>query len=172
MFKHILLPTDGSELSNKAVKEAIDVARVHGAKITAMNVVGEYHLHGKHKGLGMPNLPDLERQLEASEAACAKEILDAVKQSASEAGVECNAVTPISDAPYEAIIKQAEKSGCDLIVMLLTAAKVCKRCCLAARRSRCLRTRRFPCWCAASLIPLYYAVPLFALAGEPTGART
>ncbi len=117
MFKHILLPTDGSELSNKAVKQAIAVAKVHGARITAMNVVGEPHFHVITKGLTIPDLPRLERQLEEARTARAEEMLEAVRRSASEAGVECDAVAPVSNVPYKAILKQAEESGCDVIIM-------------------------------------------------------
>jgi nucleotide-binding universal stress UspA family protein len=59
MFKHILLPTDGSKLSDKAVKQAISVAGALGAKITAVNVVGEYHLHLQDEGFVMPEIPVL-----------------------------------------------------------------------------------------------------------------
>jgi nucleotide-binding universal stress UspA family protein len=117
MFKHILLATDGSKLSNKAVKQAIAVARALEAKITAVNVVGEYHLHLADEGFIMPEIPALKKRFEEAEAARAKKILDAVRKSASEAGVECDVVTPTSDLPYDAIIKQAKKSGCDVIIM-------------------------------------------------------
>lgn len=117
MFKHILLPTDGSKLSNKAVKKAIGLARALGVKITAVNVVGEYHLRLQDEGFVMPEIAFLKKRFEEAEAARAKKILDAVRKSASEAGVKCDAVTPTSDVPYDAIIKQAKKSGCDLIIM-------------------------------------------------------
>ena len=117
MFKHILLATDGSKLSNKAVKEAIGVAKALGAKLTAVNVEGEYHLRLAYEGFVMPEIPALKKRFQEAEAARAKKIIDAVRKSASEAGVECEAVTPTSDAPYDAIIKQAKKSGCDLILM-------------------------------------------------------
>jgi nucleotide-binding universal stress UspA family protein len=117
MFKHILLPTDGSKLSNKAVKQAIGIASALGVKITAVNVIGEFHLHRQFDGYAMPELPSLKKQFEETEAAGAEKILDAVKESARKSGVECNTVTVISAVPYDAIIKQATKSKCDLIVM-------------------------------------------------------
>ena len=117
MFKHILLPTDGSELSNKAAKQAIGFAKGIGAKLTAMNVAGEYHLNLQNEGFVMPEIPALNKRFEEAEAARAKKILDAVKKSASEAGVECDVVTATSAVPYDAIIKQAKKSGCDMIIM-------------------------------------------------------
>ena len=117
MFKHILLPTDGSKLSNKAVKQAIAFAKALGAKITAIHVVGDYHLVLPDEGFIMPDVPALRKRFEAEEAVRAKKILDAVRKSASEAGVECDTVTATSDVPYETIINQATKFKCDLIIM-------------------------------------------------------
>jgi nucleotide-binding universal stress UspA family protein len=117
MFKHILLATDGSKLSNNAAKQAIALAKALGAKITAVNVVGEYHLRLQDEGFLIPEIPALRKRFEEAEAAHAKKILDAVRKSASGAGVECNTVAPTSDVPYDAIIKQARKSGCDVIIM-------------------------------------------------------
>jgi nucleotide-binding universal stress UspA family protein len=124
MFKHILLPTDGSELSNKAVKQAIELAKALGAKITALNVRGDYHLHFRDEGFDISDVAALKKRLEAAEAARAKEILEAVGTSANEAGVECDTVASTSDAPYDAILKQAKNSGCDAIIMAAYGHKI------------------------------------------------
>jgi nucleotide-binding universal stress UspA family protein len=144
MFKHILLPTDGSKLSDKAVKQAISVAGALGAKITAVNVVGEYHLHLQDEGFDMPEIPALKKRFEEAEAARAKKILDAVRKSASEAGVECDAVTATSDVPYEAIIKQAKKSGCDLIIMASHGYRGIKGILLGSETSKVLTHSKIP----------------------------
>jgi nucleotide-binding universal stress UspA family protein len=117
MFKHILLPTDGSKLSNKAVNQAISVSGALGARITAVNVITKTHLPLMDDGFIVPELPVMQKRLEKAEADHAKKILDAVLKSAADAGVKADAVTVASDFPYEAIIKQAEDSRCDLIVM-------------------------------------------------------
>jgi nucleotide-binding universal stress UspA family protein len=117
MFKHILLPTDGSKLSNKAVKRAIQLAQALGAKITAVHVIGEYSLRVQDEGFVMPEIPALKKRFEQEEAARAKKILGAVKESARKANVDCDVVTVSSNVPYEMIIKQASKSKCDLIMM-------------------------------------------------------
>lgn len=118
MLKHILLPTDGSKLSKKAVKQAIEVAKQLEARITAVYVVGEYSLHFlDDDGFIMPGVSVLKKRFEEVESAVAKKILDAVKKSAADAGVECDAVTLTSNLPYDAIVGEAKKSGCDLIVM-------------------------------------------------------
>ncbi len=117
MIKHILLPTDGSKLSNKAVKQAIEFAKALGAKITAVHVVGGYHQILPDDGFVMPEIPALKKRFEEQEAARAKTILDSVKEAAQMAGVECYVVVATGDMPYEMIIKQATKSKCDLIIM-------------------------------------------------------
>ena len=117
MFKHILLATDGSTLSDQAVQPAIRLANALGAKITAVHVVGEYHLHLHDEGFAMPNIPALKMRFEEEEAARADKILGAVKKAAADAGVACFSAVLTGDVPYERIIEQAEKSNCDVIVM-------------------------------------------------------
>jgi nucleotide-binding universal stress UspA family protein len=117
MFKHILVPTEGSKLSHKAVKQAIEVAKALGAKITALHIVGSYHLVLPDEGFEMPEIPALKKRFEEVEAARAKKILASVKEAAKIAGVECDVATATSDTPYEMIIDQATRFNCDLIVM-------------------------------------------------------
>lgn len=117
MFQHILLPTDGSKLSYKAVQQAIEVAKALGAKITALHIVGGYHPVLRDEGFAMPEIPALKKRLEEEEAAGAKKILGPVKEAAQMSGVECDLVVATSDVPYEMIINQATKFKCDLIIM-------------------------------------------------------
>lgn len=119
MLKHILLPTDGSKLSAKGVKQAIKMARALRAKITAVHVVGSYHqlVRDQEDGFMMPVISALKSDFEDRAAARAKEILSPVKAAASKAGVKCDTVAATGDFPFEAIIKQARKSKCDLIMM-------------------------------------------------------
>ena len=117
MFKHILLPTDGSKLSDKAVKQAIKLARALGAKITTVHVIEKFHLRTPDEGFELPKIPALKKRFEEEEASLAKKILDSVKEAARTAGVECDVVVAASDVPYEMIINQATKCKCDLIIM-------------------------------------------------------
>jgi len=118
MFKHILLPSDGSELSGKAADMAIRLAKELGASLTAVHVVERYHppfLKGDYK---LPEIPALLKQrYEEETAARVERILDTIKKAAAANGVKCRAVAVRSDSPYEAIIKRAQKSACDVIVM-------------------------------------------------------
>ncbi len=117
MFQHILVPTDGSEISGKAIRQAIELARALGARITALHIVNELHLHLPDEGFPIPELPALKRRYADDAAAHAKTILGSVKEAAKIAGRECDVATATSDTPYEMIIDQATRFKCDLIVM-------------------------------------------------------
>ena len=116
MYKHILLPTDGSPLSEKAVKQCIRLARSIGAKITVLNVTPEFQMI-MDEGFVMPNAALVKKRFEDETGKRSKKLLADVKANASAAGVECDCITVISGVPYDAIIKQAKKAKCDLIMM-------------------------------------------------------
>ena len=117
MYRHILVPTDGSKLSDKAVKQAIEVAKALGAKIMALHVLGELHLHLPDEGFPIPEISALKKRFAEGEATRAKKILGSVKEAAKVAGIECEVAMATSDTPYEMIIDQATRFKCDLIVM-------------------------------------------------------
>lgn len=113
MFKHILLPTDGSAASDLAVSTCMQLAKDAGARVTAVHVVPEFHLITRHREM----LEDTrETWLRDSTAAGAK-VLEGVKQAARQQGIECETVIERGDHPYEVIIREARARGCDVIVM-------------------------------------------------------
>jgi len=115
MFKHILIPTDGSQLSQDTARRAVSFAKESGAKITAFFAKPEYPIAYFGEGaLIDPTTPEKFAELADQQAA---EYLGAVQKMCEEAGVECGTVAMTSDVPYEAIIEAAEKAGCDLIFM-------------------------------------------------------
>ena len=116
MYKHIMLPTDGSRLSGKAIKQGLALARSIGAKVTAINVVPEYQMT-MDEGVVLPASIMLKKRFEQETARHSKTILAAVRSAAQAQGVSCNGVTTSSGRPYDAIIKEAAKARCDLIVM-------------------------------------------------------
>jgi nucleotide-binding universal stress UspA family protein len=117
MCKQILVPTDGSTLSDHAVEHAIGFAKQLGAKITALHVVGAYHPSLKYDAYIVPHAPAMNVHFEEADGARAKRILEAVRKSARAEGVECETAMVRGDSPSEMIIKQADCSNCDLIVM-------------------------------------------------------
>ena len=115
MFKHILVPTDGSELSRVTAQRAVSFAKETGAKITVFFAKPEYPIAYFGEGaLIDPTTPEKFAELADQQAA---EYLSEVQKQCTEAGVECLTAAATSDVPYEAIIEAAEKSGCDLIFM-------------------------------------------------------
>lgn len=115
MFKHILVPTDGSELSQDTARRAVSFAKEAGAKITAFFSKPEYPIAYFGEGaLIDPTTPEKFAELADQQAG---EYLGAVKKMCEEAGVDCDTFAATSDVPYEAIIDAAEKAGCDLIFM-------------------------------------------------------
>ncbi len=115
MFKHILVPTDGSELSQETVRRAVAFAREAGARITAFYAKPEYPVTYYGEGaLIDPTTPEKFAELAEQQA---QQVLSFVEQVCAEAGVDCGKLALTSDVPYEAIIEAADRSGCDLIFM-------------------------------------------------------
>ncbi|MGP1679071.1 MAG: universal stress protein [Burkholderiales bacterium] len=115
MFKHILVPTDGSTLSLRAAKNAVRFAKVHGARITAFYAAPEYHpnIAGDYLPANFVPLQVFEKQIKKA----ADKYLDQVKKLAAVADVACSGLYATSDSPYQAIIKAAKERKCDLIFM-------------------------------------------------------
>ena len=116
MYKHILVPTDGSKLSAKAVKQAEQFAKSVGAKMTALHVSQEYRAL-MDEGFALPAFNTFKKRFDEQNAKRSSALLESVKTSADKAGVRCDCVAVVNDLPYDAIIKQARKGKCDLIMM-------------------------------------------------------
>ena len=115
MFKHILVPTDGSPLSSDTVKRAIAFAKETGARVTFFFAKPDYPVAFYGEGaLIDPTTPDKFSEMADKQA---QEILAAHEASAKAEGVTCASLSSVSDIPYEAIIAAAESSGADLIFM-------------------------------------------------------
>ncbi len=115
MFKHILVPTDGSALSLRAAKHAVRFAVVHGARITAFYAAPEYHANiaGDYLPANFVSLDVFKKQIKKT----AGRYLDQIKKMAAVGGVSCSGLYLSDDSPYQAIIKAAKQRKCDLIFM-------------------------------------------------------
>jgi nucleotide-binding universal stress UspA family protein len=115
MFKHILVPTDGSTLSQDTARRAVEFAHDIGARITAFFAKPEYPVTYFGEGaLIDPTTPEKFSEMAEHQA---KEVLSFVTAECARLEVPCATTSATSDVPYEAIIEAAEKSGCDLIFM-------------------------------------------------------
>jgi nucleotide-binding universal stress UspA family protein len=115
MYKHILVPTDGSEISNNAVVAAVKLAKVLGAKVTGFYVTEDYPVSPFADYVpGSIPTPD---EFRAAQEARAKQYLGVLDREAKAAGVPSASAFAPAIAPYKAIIHAAEEKGCDLILM-------------------------------------------------------
>jgi nucleotide-binding universal stress UspA family protein len=113
MFKHVLLPTDGSKLSDDAVRMGVQVAKTVNAKVTGFHVMPEFHVFTYKTEM----LEDTKTEFAKDSKAHAAQYLSMIETAAKAAGVACDVASATHDHPYEAIIKVAKQRGCDLIVM-------------------------------------------------------
>ncbi len=112
MFKRILIATDGSPLSDKAVAGGLELAKVLGAKIIGYASLDRYP-YASTAEFVVETPTDFREQSEAE----AKAILAAMEQVIKAAGVPYDCYISENDMPYEGIIEAAEKMQCDLVVM-------------------------------------------------------
>ncbi len=119
MFRHLLVPTDGSDLSDGTIRRAVSFAHEAGATITFLHVLANLTMPPQGSLYGDPVLldPAVVEQFTQAERSYADELLGRARALAEEAGVPCD--TAIGEHPvvYEAIIDAATRHGCDLIFM-------------------------------------------------------
>jgi nucleotide-binding universal stress UspA family protein len=116
MYRHILIPTDGSELSHRAVRHGLSLAKAVGAKVTAVTVEASFNVYDVPSSRMYEMSGAFAEYMERAKAHAGK-ILDTVTEAARSAGVTCETVQLEQDHPHQAIIAAAEKMNCDLIVM-------------------------------------------------------
>lgn len=113
MFKHLLLPTDGSQLSETAIQKGVQFAKSINAAVTGFYVMPEFHTLTFQTEM----LEDTKATFARDSRAHAEQFLGVIAKAAKAAGVACDTALATSDHPYEAIIRAAEEKSCDLIVM-------------------------------------------------------
>lgn len=113
MYRHILIPTDGSPTAAKAVAEGTQYAREAGATILFFTAMPAFRLPSPSTRGHVTTVVEYEEQV----AAKARAILEHAAAQAREQKVECATDYALSDRPYEAIIAAAKRYGCDAIFM-------------------------------------------------------
>jgi len=113
MFRHILIPTDGSPLSAIATRKSIELASALGARVTALHVSLPFHVLSLHTEI----LEDTREQYEHDSELSARRFLDDAGKVAIESSVSFETVRTVSDQPFQSIIDVARERGCDLIAM-------------------------------------------------------
>ena len=142
MYTRILVPTDGSTLSKKAVKSAIELATVSGAELLALYVVPRYPISYFEGGISVPNSEVARTEKQWAEKG--QSVVDAVQKAALAEGVKARGVLARSDLVAESVISAAKKHKCDLIVMASHGRKGIKRILLGSETQHVLTHSKLP----------------------------
>ena len=142
MFTRIMLATDGSKLSQKATKSAIDLAAKFSAELVAVKVIPRYvqtYFEGSF------TVADIDvKSIEAQWATGAQQVLDKISSSAVAKGVSVKTSVIKSDDISEGLVKAANKMKVDLIVMASHGRKGIKRLLLGSETQNVLTHSEVP----------------------------
>lgn len=142
MYQRILVCTDGSPLSKKAVASAIAMARLCGAELFALKVVPRYPQNYFDGSEGL--LADDAARIEAMWQQQAQSVVDTVKRQALAKGVHTKALTVRADSIADAILAVTAKQRCDLIVMASHGRRGVKRLLLGSETQHVLTRSQVP----------------------------
>lgn len=142
MYQRILVATDGSPLSRKAVDSAIELASLTGADLVAVKVIPRYPESYFEGGVALA-ASDI-RRIEQQWADDGQAVVDAVETAGLAKGVKVKALTVKSDLVGEAVIKAALKHKCDLIVMASHGRRGIKRLLMGSETQHVLTHSHIP----------------------------
>lgn len=142
MFRHLLVPTDGSELSDEAVNQAVSFAKEVQARITFFYAVPDLESSFYGEAALMRTLdPQLLNRVIDEQATG---ILTRAAKAAQAVGVASESASAVSDQPYEAIIAAAMQHGCDLILMASHGRRGVKGLLLGSQTQKVLTHSKIP----------------------------
>jgi nucleotide-binding universal stress UspA family protein len=142
MYQRILVATDGSSLSKKAVGNAISLAQLTGGELVVLKVIPRYPQSYFEGGVALA-ASEISR-IEKQWAEHGQAIVDAVAKAATSKGVKVKALTSKSDIVSDAIIATAKKHKCDLIVMASHGRRGIKRLLLGSETQQVLTHSQVP----------------------------
>ncbi|HET9579443.1 MAG TPA: universal stress protein [Usitatibacter sp.] len=144
MFRHILFPTDGSPMSHRAAKMAIDLAKTCNAELTAVHVIPPFAPPAYVEGiLPYPELYSPEEYKRVTEGA-ARAMLAKVEEQAKEAGLACRTAIVNASPVWKAVIDTARAKHCDAIVMASHGRKGIEGVLLGSETHRVLTHSKIP----------------------------
>lgn len=141
MYKHILIPTDGSALSRKVAANGLQLAKLLGARVTGFYAAPPA-TPLQHKGL-LPVYVDPQKHARAIEKTAAQ-YLAVIEDAAKAAGVRCKTVSATSDYPADAIVSAASEQGCDLIFIASHGRRGFRASMLGSQTEKVLAQSRVP----------------------------
>ena len=141
MFKHILMPTDGTEHSERAIERGIELAKLCGSRVTGIHVMPDYRML---IASGDMESPGIDENMDEQARAQAARFLAFVQRTADAAGVPCDTLMAKGQHPYDAIVDAANDRGCDLIVMTARHRKGLVSMIMGSEASRVLHRASIP----------------------------
>ena len=113
MYRHILLPTDGSEVSTRAVDTGIELAKWLNARVYALHVILPFQSLAYMTQI----IPQSEASYTEESVRWAERYLGEVREKAGQVGVPCDSDYVFDRHPCDAILRVAQEKGCDLLIM-------------------------------------------------------
>jgi nucleotide-binding universal stress UspA family protein len=142
MYKRILVATDGTKLSKKAVGSAISLAALCGAELVALKVVPRYPVSYFEGGIALP-AEDIQR-IESHWAHEGQMVVDAIAKLGQKKGIAVKALTVRNDVVSDAVLATVEKLDCDLVVMASHGRRGVKRLLLGSETQQVLTHAKVP----------------------------
>jgi nucleotide-binding universal stress UspA family protein len=142
MFRNILVPTDGSALSRKAIKRAVQLAKEQKGRVTGYYVGPEWKPRLRDDSIAYRVVSPDEHA--ASVKKTATRVLNVVRSEAARAGVPCTTSFSTDDFPYMKIVEAASRNGCDLILMATHGRRGISRLLLGSETSKVLAHSKVP----------------------------
>ncbi|HEX6827704.1 MAG TPA: universal stress protein, partial [Burkholderiales bacterium] len=115
MYRHLLVPIDGTDLSTETVSRAVEFARSLGARVTFFHAQSDYaaSFFSDAEIVRLTSPEDFAYAYQGR----ARELLAKAESAARARGVPCDSTSTVNDSPYQAIIEAARQRACDLIFM-------------------------------------------------------
>lgn len=142
MYQRILVTTDGTKLSKKAVGSAISMAALCGAELVALKVVPRYPQSYFEGGIALA-AEDIDR-IEAHWAHEGQMVVDAIAKLGAKKGIKVKPMTVRSDVVSDAVLSTIDKLGCDLVVMASHGRRGVKRLLLGSETQQVLTHAKVP----------------------------
>jgi nucleotide-binding universal stress UspA family protein len=140
MYKHVLIPTDGSPLAEEAVKQGLTLAKTLNAKVTVVTVVPPFRVVAVEPLI----VTDTREQYDKDIVRIAEHRLASPREAANVAGVVYEDVYVVAEHPWAAIIETAKARGCDLIVMASHGRKGVSALVLGSETTKVLTHSKIP----------------------------
>jgi nucleotide-binding universal stress UspA family protein len=144
MYKRILIPTDGSDLSRKAIEQGVALAKSIGASVVGITVSPTLHVFALGVGMGPQLVTETPEQYRKTCEARAERVLAILRDTAMVKAVPYEDVHAINDHPHDAIIATARDKQCDLIFMASHGRKGMSALLLGSETTKVLTHSKIP----------------------------